>query len=190
MDQPKKASESTVPVTVTYLEMTSPLGGAPSRNLADAIEIRQAKQPTVSFYRYLYNTVGADWNWYMRRRLTDGALLEIIGDERIAVYVLYVEGTPAGYVELDRRIEGEIEIAYLGLIPEFIGRGLGGHLLDWGLARAWHYNPRRVWLHTCTLDHPRALDLYRRKGFVAYRREVVAEPVEHLLFLPQNVQLN
>lgn len=178
------ASGRTVPVTVTYLEMTSPDQRVSAPGRAEPTAILRAHRPTISFYRYLYDTVGADWNWFMRRRLSDEALAAILHDDRVEVFVLYVRGTPAGYVELDRRVEGEVEIAYFGLIPEYVGRGFGGFLLDWGLARAWGYRPRRVWLHTCSLDHPRALGVYQRAGLVVYRREVEHEPVEHLLFLP------
>ena len=174
----------TVPVTVTYLEMTSPDQREPAPGVMEPTAILRAERPTISFYRYLYDTVGADWNWYMRRRLPDGELAAIIHDDRVEVFVLYVRGVPAGYVELDRRVEGEVEIAYFGLIPEYVGRGFGAFLLGWGLGRAWGYRPRRIWLHTCSLDHPRALGVYQRAGLKAYDREVVHEPAEHLLFLP------
>ena len=177
----------TVPVTVTFLEMTSPDQRAPAPEPVEPAAIVRAECPTVSFYRYLYNTVGADWNWHMRRRLSDEELAAIVHDDRVEIFVLQVRGVPAGFVELDRRIEGEVEIAYFGLVPEYIGRGLGAFLLGWGLGRAWSHGPRRVWLHTCSLDHPRALDVYRRAGLVAYRREVVQEPVEHLLFVPEGM---
>ena len=126
--------------------------------------ILRAERPTISFYRYLYDTVGADWNWFMRRRLSDEELAAIIHDDRDEVFVLHVRGVPAGYVELDRRVEGEVEIAYFGLIPEYVGRGFGKYLLAWGLARAWSYRPRRVWLHTCTLDHPGRLASISAQG--------------------------
>ena len=178
----------TVPVTVTYLEMTSPDRRSPVPGMVEPTAILRAERPTISFYRYLYDTVGADWNWFMRRRLCDEELAAIIHDERVEVFVLYVRGVPAGYVELDRRVEGEVEIAYFGLIPEYVGRGFGKYLLAWGLARAWSYRPRRVWLHTCSLDHPRALGVYQRAGLEVYHREVVQEPVEHLLQPPRDVQ--
>ena len=174
----------TVPVTVTYLEMTSPDQREPAPGVTEPTAILRAERPTISFYRYLYDTVGADWNWYMRRHLPDGELAAIIHDDRVEVFVLYVRGVPAGYVELDRRVEEEVEIAYFGLIPEYVGKGFGAFLLGWGLGRAWGYRPRRVWLHTCSLDHPRALGVYQRAGLVAYDREVVHEPAEHLLFVP------
>ncbi len=181
---PEAAPGATVPVTVTYLEMTSPEQRSPAPGVLEPTAILRAERPTISFYRYLYHTVGADWNWFMRRRLSDDELAAIIHDDRVEVFVLYVRGVPAGYVELDRRVEGEVEIAYFGLLPEYVGRGFGAFLLDWGLGRAWSYRPRRVWLHTCSLDHPRALGVYQRAGLAVYDREVVHEPLEHLLQPP------
>ncbi len=133
--------------------------------------ILRAKRPPVPFYRYLYNCVGEPWLWYMRRKIDDEALCAIIHDENVEVYVLYVSGVPAGYVELDRRSNNEVELAYFGLLPEFIGRGLGSYLLDWALSQAWCTQPERVWVHTCNLDHPKALEIYQRAGFVSYKQE-------------------
>ena len=144
-------------VTVTYLEMTSPDQRSAPPRWAEPVTVERAERPTVSFYRYLYDTVGADWDWYERRRLSDEALAGIVHDDAVEVFVLYVRGVPAGYVELDRRVDAEVEIAYFGLMPDYIGRGLGPALLGWALERAWSYRPRRVWLHTCTLDHPKGV---------------------------------
>ena len=163
-------------VTVTYLEMTSPDQRTTTPGWTEPATILRAERPTISFYRYLYDTIGADWHWYMRRQLSDEALAAIIHDDAVEVFVLYVRGVPAGYVELDRRVEGEVEIAYFGLIPEYIGRGLGPGLLDWAIGRAWTYRPRRIWLHTCSLDHLKALAVYRRAGFEVYDCKEV--PVE------------
>ena len=166
-------------VTVTYLEMTSPdQRTAPPEWTEPAVVVR-AERPTISFYRYLYDTVGADWDWFERGRLSSEALAAIIHDDAVEVFVLHVRGVPAGYVELDRRVEHEVEIAYFGLVPDYIGRGLGPCLLGWGLDRAWSYGPRRVWLHTCSLDHPKALSVYLRAGFEVFDRRV--EPVEATL---------
>lgn len=177
----------TIPVTVTHLEMTSPDRCSPVPSVLEPTAILRAERPTISFYRYLYDTVGADWNWFMRRRLSDEELAAIIHDDRDEVFVLHVRGVPAGYVELDRRINEEVEIAYFGLIPEYVGRGFGKYLLAWGLTRAWSYRPRRVWVHTCSLDHPRAIGVYQRAGLEVFHREVVQEPVEHLLQPPRDV---
>ena len=167
----------TVLVTVTYLEMTSPEQRAAVPAWPVPGTIVRAERPTISFYRWLYDTIGADWDWYARSRLSDDALAAIIHDDAVEVHVLYVRGVPAGYAELDRRVAGEVEIAYFGLMPEYIGRGLGPALLGWALERAWSHDPRRVWLHTCSLDHPKALGVYLRAGFEVYDHEVVAEDV-------------
>lgn len=176
----------TVPVTVTYLEMTSPAQRATPPGRAEPTAVLRAERPTLSFYRYLYDTVGADWNWYARRQLSGEALAAIVHDDRVEVFVLYVRGVPAGFVELDRRVEAEVEIAYFGLVPEYIGRGLGPFLLDRALGRAWSRHPRRVWLHTCSLDHPKALTVYQRAGFSVYDREVEHVDAELLDLTPQD----
>ncbi len=168
MNTPEK-----IEVVVTYLEMTHAPGNREPRHRLEKLAILRAHKPTVSFYRYLYNTVGDTWLWYDRRKLMDDELLEIIHNEKVGVYVLYVDGVPAGYAELDRRIENEIELAYFGLVPEFIGRGLGTYFLDWSVNKAWSYSPQRVWVHTCTLDHPQALATYQKVGFEPYKRETI-----------------
>lgn len=163
---------------VTYLEMKAapPLPPAPRRS--EKLALMRAENPTVSFYRYLYDAVGAPWLWHERRRMDDESLRAIIQDPLVEVYVLYVAGVPAGYAELDRRVEGEVELAYFGLMPEFIGRGLGGYLLRWVAAKAWKRGVHRVWVHTCNLDHPRAMSVYQRMGFVPYRQEtnIIPDP--------------
>jgi GNAT superfamily N-acetyltransferase len=139
----------------------------------DDLHIIHARKPTVSFYRYLYDNVGRPWLWTDRIKLGDSELGAILADARVEVWVLYAAGVPAGYVELDRRVEGEIELAYFGLLPEFIGQGLGAYLLDWAIHQAWAYEPSRAWVHTQTLDHPRALPLYQKLGFKPYKTETV-----------------
>ena len=178
----REGAERAVLVTVTYLEMTSPDQRTAPPEWTEPATIARAERPTISFYRYLYDTVGADWDWFERRRLSDEALAAIIHDDAVEVFVLHVRGVPAGYVELDRRVEGEVEIAYFGLVPDYIGRGFGPCLLGWALERAWSYGPDRVWVHTCSLDHPKALSVYRRAGFEVYDRRVV--PVETTLLDP------
>ncbi|MCK5445916.1 MAG: GNAT family N-acetyltransferase [Rhodospirillaceae bacterium] len=160
--------------TITYLEMTAPPNQPPPPPPAHQHAIMRAEKPTVSFYRFLYNTIGQAWLWWERRELDDDALKTIIEDARIEIYVLYMGGVPAGYVELDCRIEGEIEVAYFGLMEEFIGLGLGRYLLDWAVHQAWsHDDLNRVWLHSCTEDHPSAIALYQRAGFVPFDQQTV-----------------
>jgi GNAT superfamily N-acetyltransferase len=161
-----------IPTLVTYLEMTTPPTTVPIRPPLAGIEIRVARRPTVSFYRYLYRAIGADWSWVVRQLLSDEELLQIIGDPAVEVNMLWVEGVPAGYAELDRRQAPDTELAYFGLLPEFIGRGLGRYLLDWTIRHAWRARPRRLWVHTCDLDHPRAVAVYQKSGFRVYDERI------------------
>lgn len=161
-----------VEVTVHYLEMLAPTHRtvSPPRG---GLTVLQVPSPTVSYYRSLYNEVGKDFRWLSRRKLSDEALAAIIGDPRDELHVLHVDGTPAGFAELDRRQQHEIELVQFGLIPEFIGKGLGKWFLKWAIDKAWSYEPKRFWLHTCTLDHPAALPNYLKAGFVQFRQEAI-----------------
>ncbi|MBT3559334.1 MAG: GNAT family N-acetyltransferase [Rhodospirillales bacterium] len=158
---------------ITSLEMrarpTSPTPTLP----AEKIAILRAEKPTVSFYRYLYNTIGEDWLWWERRVMDDETLSTIITDPRIEIFILYVRGVPAGYCELDCRTSGEVELVFFGLMPEFIGRGLGNYFLRWAIDQAWTHDPDRVWVHTCTEDHVNALPIYQKIGFEAVGQETI-----------------
>lgn len=164
-------------VTIVYLEMWTRPAAEAAAPRADVAVVR-AHSPTVSYYRFLYDQVGGPWLWYERRDMDDGRLARIVQDPAVEVDVLQVGGVPAGYAELDGRVAGEVELAYFGLMPEFIGQGLGAYFLGWAIQRAWELGPRRVWVHTCSLDHPRALGTYLRAGFAEYAREAirVADP--------------
>jgi GNAT superfamily N-acetyltransferase len=158
-------------VKVTYVQMffhNRRTLGSP-RN---GVSILHAKKPTVGYYRFLYDKVGRQWNWAGRENLSDASLLEIIHDPRDEIHVLYVDGVPAGFVEMDRRVDGEIEISFFGLMPEFIGQGLGKYFLQWTIDKAWSYGPKRLWLHTDTQDHPAALPNYLKAGFAIYKEEI------------------
>jgi GNAT superfamily N-acetyltransferase len=157
-------------VITTYLQMLAPLRREAVPPPDDA-NIINARHPTIDYYRFLYDAVGRHWQWIDRKKLSDPELATIIHDPLVEVHVLMVEGVPAGYVELDRRVAGDIELAYFGLTPEFIGRGLGKYLLFWAVDKAWSYRPRRVWVHTCTLDHAAALPNYEKAGFTIYKEE-------------------
>jgi GNAT superfamily N-acetyltransferase len=158
-------------VVITYLQMFARPAGLVVEPPEENLTMVRATPPTVSFYRYLYDTVGGGWQWRERRAMSDETLAAIVQHPLVETHVLYASGTPAGYAELDRRKADEIELAYFGLIPDFIGRGLGAYLLNWTVDRAWSYAPRRFWVHTCTLDHPRALPNYMRAGFEPYKTE-------------------
>lgn len=182
-DDPDSAQHASPPpgkldLVITYLEMER----APSRSTRprrlETLSVVRASYPTTSFYRYLYNTVGERWLWYERRKLSDSELTEIIHDPNVEIYVLYLEGVPAGFVELTKLEDSNIDISYFGLIPEFIGRGLGPWFLDWAVGKAWVSKPGKLLVNTCNLDHPKAIAVYQKAGFkpVRQHREIIVDP--------------
>jgi ribosomal protein S18 acetylase RimI-like enzyme len=157
---------------ITYLDMREKPSGPPVPAPAvGKLALMRAEACTVSFYRYLYETVGTPWLWFERRLLDDGALAAQIQKPTTEIFVLYAGGVPSGYFELDAAAPDETELCYFGLVPEFIGRGLGPFLLRAAIDRAWSRPIRRLWVHTRMYDHPKALGHYQRAGFVVYDRQ-------------------
>ncbi len=157
-------------VTVYHLEMLAPSDRfvpAPREGLT----VLHVQAPSVPYYRSLYNAVGEDFHWRDRRMMSDEALAAILGDSRIELHALHVDGAVAGFAELDRRQPDEIQLVQFGLIRDFIGQGLGKWFLQWTIDKAWSYEPKRFWLHTCTQDHAAALPNYRKAGFVQFKQE-------------------
>ena len=161
-------------VEIYSLEMTSPEDLLPGRP-ADGLEIRQARIPCPELNRFLYTAVGGDWFWTDRLDWTYGQWLAWLDRPEVETWVGYVEGTPAGYFELERQPGGNVELAYFGLLPRFIGRGLGGALLTAAVWRAWAMGASRVWVHTCSLDGPASLANYQARGFRLYRTETFSK---------------
>jgi GNAT superfamily N-acetyltransferase len=161
-----------VEVTTWYLEMHAPdeLVHA-GRPLVEA-RIERADIPSPELSRFLYTAVGGGWYWIDRLDWDYARWLSYLDRPAVETLVLYVSGTPAGYVELEVQAEDNVEVAYFGLLPRFIGLGLGRYLLSVGVERAWAQGARRVWLHTCSLDGPRALANYTARGFRVYQRSV------------------
>jgi len=166
-----------VPAIVTYLEMrTRPVpSGTPAR---PGLALARVPAPAPETFRTLYRRIGTDYLWSDRLRLDDAALSAILGDPAVEFYVPEQDGAPVGMLELDFRNLPDVEIAFFGLVPEAVGAGTGRWLMDRALEIAWREGVNRVWLHTCTLDHPSAIRFYRSSGFVPYRRtlEVVTDP--------------
>jgi GNAT superfamily N-acetyltransferase len=154
----------------TYLEMlrSADLHPVP---LATGARVEQVHRCPVSFHRFLYREVGKDYHWKDRLAWSDEQIQQYLDDPAITLHVLYVQGAPAGYYELRMNDDHSVEVAYFGLLPEYIGRGLGKGLLSDAVKEAWARGAVRVWLHTCTLDDPAALPNYLKRGFRPFKEE-------------------
>ena len=163
--------------TVTYMEMVSyPKHLILTKPEKLNAEIKLMVEPTVDFYRYLYDTVGEKWTWIERRLLDDSNLQKLIRSSNVEIYILYVDDNVAGFGEIgwDTASNGS-EIKYFGLMPEYIGKRLGPYFLNNIINIAWGRNPVRLRVNTCDLDHPSALRVYQKSGF-----NVLEEIVEKL----------
>jgi GNAT superfamily N-acetyltransferase len=134
--------------------------------------IERMAQCTVPFFRYLYQEVGKAYRWTDRLSWSDETIRNYLATPGVSVWLMSWEGEPAGYFELRTHEDGSVEIAYFGLLPAFIGRGWGKFLLTRAVQSAWEVGTARVWLHTCTLDHPAALPNYLKRGFRPVREEI------------------
>jgi ribosomal protein S18 acetylase RimI-like enzyme len=156
-----------VDVTTWYLEMTDPAQVAPAPEPDPELDVRAVDVPAPELARMLYASVGGDWYWLERLTWSWSRWHEHLARPEVETWVGRVRGAPAGYAELERA-DDAVELTCFGLLPAFIGRGLGPRLLDLVVRRAWELGPRRVWVHTCSLDGPAALRTYRRRGFSVY----------------------
>lgn len=138
--------------------------------------------PESEKYRALFRRVGGPWLWYSRLVMDEARLRAILEDPAVMVYaVVHRAGVELGMLELDFRTPATCELAYVGLVPEITGKGHGDWLMAQALAYAWRKDVGRVWVHTCTLDHPAALGFYRRHGFLPYQRTIETFPDPRLI---------
>ena len=149
----------------TYLEMRHACDLRPAPAPPAPPRIEQVADCPPAFWRFLYTEVGRNYHWVDRLPWTDEDIRQYLGDPTLSLFVMWVSGAPAGYFELHVESDLAIQIEYFGLMDQFLGRGLGGHMLTEAVKRAWAAGASRVWLHTNTLDHPAALPNYLKRGF-------------------------
>lgn len=177
-------------VTVYFLEMLDRAQAEEPEDLPANVQLVRAEHASPELARWLYGAVGGPWRWAERLGWTYKQWQQELEEEGSEIWLLHLDGTPAGYCQLSASITGggeapltETEILYFGLMPWALGRGLGRLFLQHMLAQAWNLNQRhslppvsRVWVHTCTLDGEAALPNYRARGLEVYGQETITEP--------------
>lgn len=160
-----------VEVTRTYLELGEHPSGDPGVVWPAHVVLAQELNCSVALARALYAAVGSAHDWHDRDAWTDERLAEHLAQPHVALWVLRESNRPVGYFELAGEDDASVEIAYFGIVPQVQGRGLGKLLLEAAIQSGFATPATRVWLHTCTLDHPAALPNYRARGFTPFRTE-------------------
>jgi GNAT superfamily N-acetyltransferase len=159
-----------IAAVVTHLEMTERPALRPDPE--GAWTLRSAPSPDLDWFRDLYRRVGEEWLWFSRLQMADAELAAIVRSPMVDVHALVHEGRDEGLLELDFRKAGQCELAFFGVTADLIGGGAGRWLMNRALELAWSRQVSRVWVHTCTLDHPSALAFYQRSGFRPFRRQI------------------
>ncbi len=168
------ADSETLNIVITHMEMVALPKRRTFARPRGSLALLEAKAPTVSFYRYLYDAVGATWLWADRQSMSDAALEKLLGGDDVSLRVLYVDGVPAGFAELDHTqlaSEGCLTLRHIGLMPSFIGRGYGRYLLTWVIDAAWQLQPMRIETAVRSLDHPHGVALLQQYGFTVVSQE-------------------
>ncbi|MFN8640440.1 MAG: GNAT family N-acetyltransferase [Candidatus Binatia bacterium] len=166
-----------VHVVTHHLEMTDPAQLRPAQPSRDAYAWQAVARPDPELAHFLYRSVGGEWYWLNRLSWSRAQWTAHVARSALSLWVGAVGGAPAGYAEMETQAGGAVEILYFGVRPAWIGRGLGGALLTEAVRSAWGLGARRVWLHTCTLDHPAALAHYQARGFRVFKVEEGDEDV-------------
>lgn len=159
-------------VTRTYLEMRSPKELRPAGVPKPTPVIERVEDCSPELFRFLYSEVGRAFRWTDRLTWSDETIRRHLDNPAVSIWLMSWEANPAGYFELREHADDSVEIAYFGLLPNFIGRGWGKYLLTRAAQAAWALKPQWIWLHTCTLDHPAALPNYVKRGFRRVREEI------------------
>lgn len=158
-------------VTTWSLEITSRDQLIPKPVTDPDFVIQECRVKQFLFNRFLYSYVGKQWQWTDKLVWPDEQWRDYAENDNLRLWVGYYQGSPAGYFEL-QKVDSDIEIAYFGLAEPFIGKGLGGCLLSAAIEEAWNWGAKRVWVHTCTLDHPYALQNYQARGLRVFAEKV------------------
>jgi len=164
-----------------YLHLLSRNDLIPSDCKEKNLEVILEKEPTVNFCKFLYKEVGRDFFWIDRLKWSDQDWLNYISNDFFKLYILKQNNELAGYYELlyDPKILS-MEIPYFGIFKEFFGKGIGGYLLTDAILTSFNHKINKVWVHTCTLDHPNALKNYLTRGMKIFK-------TEKIFFNPENL---
>ena len=153
-----------------YLEMNQPSELRPKEDAIEGFRLDRISTPEPKLNRQLYVTVGRQWEWIDRLSWDEKDWASWVDRNELQTSVAYLKDHIAGYFELELQADANVEIAFFGLLPQFIGLGIGGHLLTQAVRNAWKMGAKRIWVHTCTLDHPHALANYQARGFKVFRQ--------------------
>lgn len=151
-----------------YLQMLS-ANELKAKEQPNDFVVKEAEIKQYEVNRFLYEFIGSSWEWHDKADWSNSEWRAYSERENLKTFIAYHKGSIAGYYELETQESGNVELKYFGLALKFIGKGFGGYLLSHAISSAWSIkDTKRVWVHTCSLDHKNALANYQARGFQIY----------------------
>ncbi len=160
-------------VTTWYLDYQGPT--VQPVTWPNDVQLVEAEIASPELNQFLFRTVGGPWRWYSRLSWSYQQWLTYLEQQQVRTWLLWNKGTPAGYIELVKHQDNSVEIMFFGLLPQFVGQGLGKKLAQQAIYLAHSWQATKVWLHTCSADHPAALHNYQQAGFKIVNSEKALE---------------
>lgn len=159
-------------IKANYLRSYDVFYKADAPKILDGLDIKIFKGNDIVFYLNLYSKIGKKWKWQERLNMLQQDLVERINDKNVECHILYKGSDPIGFYEIKyHKLSNSVQLVYLGVLEKYIGQGFGGLMMDHAIWRANSFDPSNMWIHTCTLDHPKALGFYKNRGFKLFRSE-------------------
>jgi len=160
-----------IPVQRNFLELKD-LKNLKSNSTNQNKYLVKKIKPDFQLNKFFYKQVGKKHRWIDRLSWSDEKWINYISNKNLETYIVCESEELVGFFELLNNPElQETEISYFGLLEEYIGKGIGGYALSVAIRKSFEKNIRRVWLHTCTLDHPNALKNYIARGMTVFKKE-------------------
>ena len=160
-----------IPVQRNFLELKD-LKNLKTNSINEKKYLVKKIKPDFQLNKFFYKQVGKKHRWIDRLSWSDGKWINYISNKNLETYIISESEELAGFFELLYNPElKETEISYFGLLEEYIGKGIGGYALSVAIKKSFEKNIKRVWLHTCTLDHPNALKNYIARGMTVFKKE-------------------
>ena len=158
-----------------YLEIKSLKDLKETNHILNACSLTFSKSSDFQINKFFYKSIGKKHHWKDRLIWTDKQWMSYVSDNNLNTYVLKYKDDLAGYFELlIHKNSKEVEIAYLGLLEEYQNKKLGSFLLSRAIKSAFINNTKRVWVHTCSLDHKNALQNYLSRGMKVFKKETIS----------------
>jgi GNAT superfamily N-acetyltransferase len=137
-----------------------------------ALTIEPFTEPDAPRYRALVRRVGEPYLWQSPLLITDEQFAQQIRDGNVEIFVLRSSERDEGILQLDFGRAAECEVRLFGVSEAVRGTGAARKLMNYAIDAAWARPIQRLWLHTCTLDHPDAIPFYMRSGFTPFKRQI------------------